>query len=247
MGKITEYAGKRTFILGAAGTVLSLVSILSIASVIFFGKTHDCGTYFGLIFLSAFLGGAGIIKPQKGWLGKTLCAFPIGVFSAMVIFFLCVLYELSPHTLPKKQDLEMTSERLGLDLSGGKYIKRIETHDGFFGDGEYYARIKFADAAQVLESLRNNKDWKDPPLPRSLLYLLYDDEEGDTLDLKHDKRMFFPNTENCRYFFINRSVNVEYPENMNPDYLLDRTFSWNFTVAVFDLDKNILYVYELDT
>ena len=59
--------------------------------------------------------------------------------------------------------------------------------------------------------------------------------------------MFFPETKNCYYYFINRSDEFEEPENRNPDYLLNWEYSYNFTVALFDLDSNIMYIYELDT
>lgn len=59
--------------------------------------------------------------------------------------------------------------------------------------------------------------------------------------------MVFPKTKNYYYYFINRLDEFENPENKNPDFILHWKYSFNFTVALFDLDSNVLYIYELDT
>ena len=202
----------------------------------------------GFIFSSFVLGIIGLIKARKGLLGKTLCTIPIILFCLLVIFVIWIFIGIAfPHKLSKKKDFQRTSEIIEIDVSSGRYLKRIETHCGPQYDGEYYASIKFFEADKILESIKNNSNWKNGALPKSLDYLLYDDDPEDIFCFINDPKMEFPKTDNYYYFFKNRSDEFEEPDNRNPDYLLNWEYSFNFTVALFDLNTNILYIYELDT
>ena len=244
----------RTFLSGLIGSSLLFVSILIILCVFVGIKTNTkytpilmnlCIVLISLSFISGIIG---LIKAKKGILGKTLCTIPIILFCLLVIFFIWVYVGIAyPHKLPKKKDFQRTSEILEIDLSDGKYLNRIETHCGFLYDGDYYATIQFFETDKILESLNNNSHWKKEALPKSLVYLLYDEEADDKIHFINDPKMVFPHTDNYYYFFINRSALFEEPENRNPDYLLNWEYSFNFTVALFDLNTNILYIYELDT
>ena len=244
----------RTFILGLIGSSLAFISITIILYVIFgvgtFRKYNPFLINLSILFiLSSFiLGIIGLIKAKKGLLGKSLCAFPILLFCLLVIFVIWILIEIAyPHKLSKKMDLQRTSKIIEIDVSSGKYLKRIETHCGPQYDGDYYASIQFSEKDNIFESIKNNSHWKNDVLPKSLEYLLYDDEPEDIFHFINDPKMVFPRTNNYYYFFKNRSAEFEAPEDRNPDNLLNWEYSLNFTVALFDLNTNILYIYELDT
>ncbi len=244
----------RTFILGIISFILSIISI-SVLAFLFFGWNKN--NYYTttlirfcllIMFLSFVLGIVGIVKAIKGWVGKFLCIVPISIFSILIIIFLWGFVELTfPHKISKKKDMKRTSELLEIDLSDGKYLKRIESHSGFLGDGDYYAKIKFNDASAVVESIEKNSGWKKTPLPKSILHILYDEDDDDSISIINDKRMIFPKLEDGYYFFLNRSTKCEESENHNPDFIFDFKWSLNFTVALFDSNDNILYIYELDT
>ena len=244
----------RTFFLGLISFILSITSLL-ILFYLFLGiKKYN--SYINILFrlsiisiiISFVLGICGLIKAKNCRIGKIFCIFPITIFS--IISFICILsyIELTfPHKISKKKDIERTSELLKIDLSGGKYLKRIENHSGFLGDGDYYAQIKFDDSVRIIESIENNNNWKKTPLPKSILYILNDDEENDRFSFNIDKKMFFPKMKDGYYFFLNRSDEFEEPENKNPDFIFTWKWSYNFSIALFDLDTCILYLYELDT
>lgn len=244
----------RTFVLGIISSTLFFVSLAIILCVVFGIKTYWKYNFkiinfcLMLIFASFVLGTLGLTKAKKGWIGKILCIIPVTSFCLLAAFLLWIFIGVMfPHKLSAKKDLRRTSEILETDLSGGKYLKRIETHCGLLYDGDYYAQIKFSEPDKILESIKNNPHWKNSALPQSLLFLLYEDEPEDFLCLITDERMKFPRTDRYFYFFINRSDECEDPENRNPDYLPDWEYSLNFTVALLDLNTNILYIYELDT
>ena len=237
--KMGKNIKNRTFIFGLISSFLTIAYIFICIYVFFINKGNSNLITYLII---------GLIKAKKSLLGKILCIFSVSIFSIIVFLCLWAFYELTfPHKMSKKKDLERTSKLLELDLSDGKYIRRIENHSGFLGDGDYYAIIKFDTSNQIIESIKKNDNWKVSPLPKSLLYLLYDDEKNDNINFINDKRMVFPEPKNCYYYFFNRSDEFEKPNNRNPDFLLNWQYSYNFTVALFDLDNNIMYIYELDT
>lgn len=252
--KMGKNIKNRTFIFGLISSFLTIAYIFICIYVFFINKgnsnliTYLIRISIILILFSFITGLIGLIKAKKSLLGKILCIFSVSIFSIIVFLCLWAFYELTfPHKMSKKKDLERTSKLLELDLSDGKYIRRIENHSGFLGDGDYYAIIKFDTSNQIIESIKKNDNWKVSPLPKSLLYLLYDDEKNDNINFINDKRMVFPEPKNCYYYFFNRSDEFEKPNNRNPDFLLNWQYSYNFTVALFDLDNNIMYIYELDT
>ncbi len=140
---------------------------------------------------------------------------------------------------------------LGLKLSGGTVLANWDSHGGFHGDGTKFAAIQFPDDS-VADQIRNTEDgrWKAFPIQeeevRVILYgvtkrqpdgtdatfgpILYDHDTGEPL---------FPQVEEGYYFFWDRHSDTKTP-------LLERP-SYNFTVAVYDAEKKILYYGKLDT
>lgn len=57
------------------------------------------------------------------------------------------------------------------------------------------------------------------------------------------ERYSIPNIENGYYYFADRQNGVF---NHDDNNLNDR-ISWNFTLAILDIDTNMIYYYELDT
>ncbi len=139
---------------------------------------------------------------------------------------------------------------LGLELSGGTVLANWDSHGGN-GDGTKFAAIQFPDDS-VEEQLRNteNSRWKVLPIQdeevRAILYgvtrrqpdgseatfgpLLTDPDTGEAL---------FPQVEEGYYFFWDRHADTDTP--------FFSRYSFNFTVAVYDAEKKILYYGKLDT
>ena len=112
-----------------------------------------------------------------------------------------------------------------------------DSHGGFLGDGDYYARIK-CDSVELLNS------WKELPLPEEIEEIM-SMEQCTEKDCKTPyDRYNIPKLENGKFIFIDRhseSTNkYEYKE------INDRA-SYNFTLGLLDIENNTVYVYELDT
>lgn len=244
----------RTFILGLISFLLSLTYILICIYVFLISKKNSIvitiliRASIVLILFSFVFGTIGLIKAKKGLVGKILCSISVSLAGIIVLSCILMFLEIEyPHKISKKKDLERTGKIIELDLTDGKYLQRIETHCGLLYKGDYYAKIKFSENSNILKLIKENPNWKDSDLPKSLLFLFYDTEPEDNINFIHDKRMVFPKTKNYYYYFINRLDEFENPENKNPDFMLHWKYSFNFTVALFDLDSNVLYIYELDT
>ena len=70
-------------------------------------------------------------------------------------------------------------------------------------------------------------------------------EKCDDKDCKNIyERFSIPDIKIGYYYFINRQSDSE---DKNDDTKLNEKSSWNFTLAILDKAKNIIYYYELDT
>ena len=94
-----------------------------------------------------------------------------------------------------------------------------------------------AEVKKVLNEIKNNKHWRELPIMERL-------QEGIIFNI--DKSMKFPIVENGYWFYLDRhtEANDIYDEYERYE---EKRSSTNFSVAVFDLDSNILYYYALDT
>lgn len=116
----------------------------------------------------------------------------------------------------------------------------IDTHGGFLGDGEYFAKIK----CSKIKSNQLSLNWKKLPLSESLNYVIQM-EQCDYIGCKNFyERYSIQSIENGYYYFLDRHYESQ---NKYDDTNLNSRASWNFTLAIIDMDTNIIYFYELDT
>lgn len=80
-----------------------------------------------------------------------------------------------------------------------------------------------------------NEHWRELPLPEILI-----DATGT-----FDKELKIPEIENGYWFYLDR--NIEATDKYNENDMYNGRYSYNYSIAVFDSDANILYYYELDT
>lgn len=122
-------------------------------------------------------------------------------------------------------------------------LESYDTHGGFQGDGEFYAVVQLnkMQLKQVEADIANNKSWNRMSLSKYL-------SEGSSwfTEEKHiDKKRKYEmpvNTENGYYYFQDRH-NEPDKEKMP---FWDRG-SFNFTIAILDINTGRLYVYLMDT
>ena len=111
-----------------------------------------------------------------------------------------------------------------------KLEKDIDTHKGFLGDGEYFAKIKCSNLNY--KKLSNN--WKQLPLSNEL---------NNIMENTYEKYPI-PHITNGYYYFLDRHSNAK---NKHDETNLNNRYSYNFTLAFIDINTNIIYYYELDT
>ena len=129
---------------------------------------------------------------------------------------------------------------IGINNKTCRIIEEKDTHSGFLGDGDYFAKIE-CDNLKVSDL---TKSWYILPLPNEIKEVT-EIQHCNSKDCKNIyERYNIPNIDNGYYYFIDR-----HPESTNDyDYTnINNRTSYNFTLAIADLDNSIIYYYKLDT
>lgn len=129
------------------------------------------------------------------------------------------------------------SKAFGIDIPFGAPMKSVDTHGGFHGDGATWVSVGFTSGKNPTEQIKNNPDWKPLPLDEVAEVLAHDLK----IQLGDGEATLMPEVENGYYIVIDRHSQ----KNENDD-ILGRA-SYNFTMAIYDTDANILYYCEFDT
>lgn len=127
-----------------------------------------------------------------------------------------------------------------LDSSKCKIEDSIDSHGGFHGDGDYFARIECSD----IDYNELSKNWKKLPLSEYLDKVVNMEQCDDKGCFNIYDKFSIPVVENGYYYFIDRQADSR---NKYDDTDLNNRSSWNFSLAIFDIDTDTVYYYELDT
>ena len=136
------------------------------------------------------------------------------------------------------RNIKKLGESIEFNTSNCKVENEIDTHGGFLGDGEYFAKI----TCSKIEELSTH--WKELPVSSLIDYpTKMKTCTGNGCNDIYD-RFNIPNIKNGYYYFHDRH---SLATNEYSDLGLNNRSSWNFTLAILDIDTNIIYYYELDT
>lgn len=178
--------------------------------------------------------------------GKLILAAAI----LLTVLLLCAGITKNPTEKQIKKDaLQDVSEALSVDVTDGTVLHTEDSHGGFLGDGLTFTQIQFG-TKDCLQAIAESPDWKPLPLPAELSLLLYGGEMGDRCErapLESDAKKapcMQKKIENGYYYFLDRYMQ-NYPNEA--DTPLFARFSWNFTLALYDADTDILYYIKFDT
>ncbi len=157
-------------------------------------------------------------------------------------FVLCLLLALSACS-SKASYQEYIQDSCGLDISGSTIISEEDTHGGFLGDGALMVKFDCTDISNsVLLQLEN---WNELPLTENLQLIMYGGtRDGVAYMYNLAKEYGIPEITNGCYFFWDR--HSEATDSRNDQELFDRA-SYNFSLAVYDFDTSMLYLFEFDT
>ena len=152
----------------------------------------------------------------------------------LVILSLIIIYEIFINTIYSYIFYSSLTE---IPIPIFTKMEEKDTHGGFLGDGASLCKVYFSDeqAKDVLEKIKQNEHWNKSLLP---------EEVKQYINNSVDSELNIPTINNGYWLFINR-----YNQFTNKyDYTeLDGKPSFNYTIALFDINTNILYIYSLDT
>ena len=122
-------------------------------------------------------------------------------------------------------------------------VSQTDSHGGFHGDGTYSAIYDCSKNKEyVLEIVEK---WNKLPLTENLELILYGGEkDGTTYAYYLADDVGFPEVSNGYYFFYDRHSESM---NSNSDEDLFNRSSFNFSIAIYDTDNDMLYYIRMDT
>jgi len=136
-----------------------------------------------------------------------------------------VSYAVSGENVPL---LAMVSRNLQTSILRGGVLRSWETHGGFHGDGETYVELYGSC------TIPDSPFWHTLPAPEDFWHLASNCRDDN-------EECVIPRISEGYWYFQNR-----HPQNTDPT-AIENHGSWNYTLAVYDSIKGILYYYELDT
>ena len=135
------------------------------------------------------------------------------------------------------------TDYFGFKTSVFTVLEETDTHDGFYGDGSYYLILDCSEETEQAAELI--KDWTLLPLTENLELVMYGGEkDGLSYEYNLAEEAHWPTIRNGVYKFVDRHSEAT---NKSDDTNLMGRHSFNFSVAVYDLDTNTLYYFEFDT
>ena len=139
------------------------------------------------------------------------------------------------------------TDYFGFNIAEFTVVAEEDSHGGFLGDGDYYLILdcsgKTEQAAELI------KDWSLFPLTENLQRVMNMtcsgvDDDGVYYSKTLAEIAHWPIIENGVYKFIDRhSEAIDKSDDTN----LFNRYSFNFSIAAYDLDTNTLYYFEFDT
>ena len=123
----------------------------------------------------------------------------------------------------------------GINVIWGDPLNAMDTHGGFHGDGSSLHTYHFTDSSMQPE-MEDSRLWKKLPFSESVSNLI--NNEFD------ECASAIPEIANGYYFFYDRHSETKDPYDESE---LWNRHSVNCTVAIYDADEDILYVFEEDT
>ena len=152
----------------------------------------------------------------------------------LIILLLIIVYIIYLYTL---YDYNFYSLLIEIPIPIFAKMEEKDTHGGFHGDGEALVKVYFSDkqAEKFIRKIDKNIHWDKLPM-KDILQTCINNNITDEISV--------PIIENGYWFFLDRHSKATDKYNYND--MFDRASS-NYSIAIFDIDSNVLYIYSLDT
>ena len=147
----------------------------------------------------------------------------------MIIIYITYLYTL--------YDYNFYSSLLETSIPIFAKMEEKDTHGGFHGDGQSLVKVYFSDkqTEKFIKKIKKNTHWNELPMDEMLQTCISNNIKDE---------IYVPIIENGYCFFLDR--HSEATDKYKYNEIFDRA-SLNYSIAIFDINSNILYIYSLDT
>lgn len=145
--------------------------------------------------------------------------------------------------VPLKINTTYLQREFGINEKDFTVIEEQDTHGGFHGDGTYHISLDCSDNKEKIYKTIN--DWSELPLSENLQLRVYGGEkDGCTYGFKLAEETNIPTVNNGYYCFLDRHSEAT---DKHSDIELFNRYSYNFSLAIYDADTDILYYIREDT
>lgn len=187
---------------------------------------------------------------MKAKSGKFKLALKV-ILSLVLIYFIVYaavfFYSLKEHLPRKSKDLERTARILHLENFDGQYLKRIETHKGFFNNGYYYSEIQFTEETDIADQLEHQIEfWRKLPMPSGIKKDIVETNRYGFDEYKINEKIVFPFFDQGYYFFT-------FPGQKSSKKNTDKVYNLknyegdlNYTLALYNTSTRVLYFFDFD-
>lgn len=125
-----------------------------------------------------------------------------------------------------------------------KLITKKERKSSFNGDGEDFYAYEIKNSNKIIKQIKEKKDWKKLPLSENISNIVYGNNGYSPFIIDKEGNKLIPYIKNGYYYFYNTSEDAK---DKTADTYLKNSYSYNFIIAIFDTDTNMLYYAKLDT
>lgn len=155
----------------------------------------------------------------------------------IVILILFIIYLIYGFTLEERM---LMSKEIEVFIPVLAKMEDKDTHGGFHGDGEQLATFYLSDkqVKKMEKKIKQNENWRELPMTEILF--------NSVCRHANEEHMNIPEVKNGYWFVLDRHSKATNKYNEYGIFEENR-YSNNFTVAVLDIENNILYYFELDT
>lgn len=152
----------------------------------------------------------------------------------LIILLLIIVYIIYLYTF---YDYNFYSSIIETPIPMFAKIEEKDTHGGFHGDGEALIKVYFSykQAEKFIRKIDKNIHWNKLPM-KDILQTCINNNTTDEISVAI--------IENGYWFFLDRHSKATNKYNYYD--MFDRASS-NYSIAIFDIDSNVLYIYSLDT
>ena len=156
----------------------------------------------------------------------------------LIILVICAIVLNIGCTLNNKK--EYISNVIETNLDNCKILNDNDSHAGFLGDGDYFAKIICSE--KEINQIKSK--WKKLPLQDEIQGVMNIKQCNNDGCKDVYEKYNIPNIKNGYYYFYDRHKDAMNGRNSEE---LNMRSSYNFSIGIYDNDNKILYYYELDT